>query len=212
MKITIETTSDARMFSVQIGDTCKGAHDLPAVLRIVAGAAAYETLRAGAVQTEDLAAVGQFKAWRTAMDALDTATSEVEAGLEAAANAVEDAYENSTELEKELAADEVKARVDQSPLLQRGMEHASAAYAAYQLSVRTGRPIVARGVSPAYALALGQIAAGVAAALHALGDEHGPEKLRDMYDEAEPLISVLLAKPLPPTDTGGVVTAPGGDA
>jgi len=214
MKIVVETTEDKKMFTVRVWEGDGG--DLGRAERyrkMIEPQDIVDTLmHVGALlvaRTSKLSenALEHFRVFRQAMDALDSAAEKFHAKLEESAEKNEEAWNATTPEERAIAQHIVEQDVEESPVLRVAMGQARTAYTLFHKFLSTPG-----AAAQAHAAALGQIAAGVAAGLYSLGDDHDTDRLREMYEQAEPLITVLLGMPAPAHHTDMPLNAKGGEA
>jgi hypothetical protein len=192
MIIVIETTRNLRRFKLSINRVYQGVFGLQRILERVA------VSLAGRQSGGD----DMILSHRTAMDALDFAAAAIERLLKQEAVRERLAEVNDDpqldEADYQALLDEVRA----NPELRHAWEHASEAFG------------MARGCESRQST-LGHIAAGLASAYALLGDDLAGEQLRELYEEAEPLVTLLLNlhQRFGASGAGPVrISSPGGDA
>ncbi len=205
MKIVVETTNDPKLFTVTAVEGKKGATaEAQDLVETLVQVGAMLVARTSKLTDNTLE---HFRIFRQAMDALDSAAEKLHAKLEESAEENEEAWHATSPEERAIAQHMVEQDVEGSPVLRVAMGQARTAYTLFHRFLSTPG-----AASQARSAALGQIAAGVAAGLYALGDDHDTDKLREMYEQAEPLITVLLGLPAPPHHTAMPLNAKGGEA
>ena len=204
MKIVVEPTGNGK-FAVAVEDEGESPHaDLFDTTEAVTFLAARLT---GHGEPED---TPQYKLWRKTMDRLDAASESLDMLLQTETVEAAENWESSSPAAREVARALVEQDIDAQPVLKAAKGQAQNAYKAFHEFIGGRTTPGSITASRVRAAVLGQIAAGVASALYALGDDHEPERLRELYDEAEPLITLLLGVGVPTTSKG--ITSKGGDA
>lgn len=191
MFINIETTKNRRRLKLVVNRVYQGVFGMQRILERVA-------LLMASLQTDDPEDLP--RSYTLATDALEYAASAVER------------LNSSDEIQQQLlqrladpkAMEEdyqaLLAEVRQDPEMQHAWHHASSAFGAVRSCLTK-------------ASVLGTIAAGLAAAYSLLDAEMDGEELRSLYEEAEPLVTLLLSVQRD-FDTSATtrISAPGGDA
>ncbi len=204
MKIVVEPTGDGK-FAVaienEIDDIQAEVLDTTETVTLLA---ARLTSHNAPKDTED------FKVWRKAMDHLDAASESFDQLLQTETVDAAQSWNRSSPQEREVARALVEHDVDQQPVLRAAKGQAQQAYKAFHAFIGGRTTPGSISTSRVRAAVIGQLAAGVAGALYALGDDHDPEHLRELYDEAEPLITLLLGVGVQTPPKG--ITSKGGSA
>jgi len=191
MQILIETTRNRRRFKFTLNRVYQGVFGLQRVLERTAVHLATHQ----ADDRDDMVMVH-----RIAMDALDFGAAALERLLQRETPKEQLLYLNENPEIAERDYQALMEEVRNDPDLKHAWDHASSAFGA------------ARGCE-SKASALGTIAAGLAAAYALLGEDLNGEELRALYEEAEPLVTLLLNLHMR-FDKGPEprISAPGGDA
>jgi len=170
VQILIETTRNRRRFKLTFNRVYQGVFGLQRILERVA-------IDVATHQSEDRDDMPRVH--RIAMDALDFGAAALERLLQRNVPAEQLQHVND---DPEIAEEDYQALLEEvrgDPELRHAWEHASAAFG------------LARKCE-SKASALGAIAAGLASAYALLGDDIDGEELRGLYEESEPLVTLLL--------------------
>ena len=203
MKIVIETPENGDAFRVRIPQSKTDTElTLTQALSVVAAWGAERLLGSG---------TKVYQSWRRAMDHLDAASEELEQRLRDKTDEAAERWEGATPLERQMAQTLVAQEIESDPKLKVARGHADYTYKAFHEFIGSeAKAGTLDSSARMHAAVLGQLAGAVASALYALGEDHEPERLRRLYDEAEPVIQLLLGVPEAAADA--MVTSKGGDA
>jgi len=173
--IAIETTRNRRRFKLSVNRVYQGVFGIQRIVeRLSLALADHVTERGDAHHIEAVTRAGQV-----AMDALDFAAAAIERALH---RAVGNENLTASAASPEAAEQDFQALMEEvrdNPELKHAWEHASAAFGA------------ARSCE-SKASALGTLSAGLAACYALLGEDLNGEELRSLYEESEPLVTLLL--------------------
>lgn len=170
MQILIETTRNKRRFKLTLNRVYQGVFGLQRMLERTA-------VHLATQQSEDRDDMPMVH--RVAMDALDFGAASLERLLQKEVPQEQLKHINE---DPEIAEQDYQVLLEEvrnDPELRHAWEHASAAFGA------------ARSCE-SKASALGAIAAGLASAYALLGEDINGEELRTLYEESEPLVTLLL--------------------
>ena len=190
MQILIETTRNKRRFKFTLNRVYQGVFGLQRILERTA-------VHLATHQADDRDDMTMIH--RIAMDALDFGAAAIERLLrvEASPEQLRFLAEDPEIAERDYQALLEEVRSD--PNLKHAWDHASSAFGAARKC-------------ESKASALGTIAAGLAAAYALLGEDLDGEELRALYEEAEPLVTLLLNLHQRFEQPELRISAPGGDA